>query len=62
MLVPLTQSELASMIGAGLPTVQRALAAFRREGLVGTGYRHIVVADPAALAGVRPGRRPGRNP
>ncbi|WP_306213493.1 Crp/Fnr family transcriptional regulator [Actinoplanes sp. RD1] len=51
--VPLTQDELASMIGAGLPTVQRALAAFRRAGLVGTGYRRIVIVDPEALVRTR---------
>jgi CRP-like cAMP-binding protein len=57
LMVPLTQTELAGMIGAGLPTVQRALAAFRRDGLVRTGYRHIVIADPRRLARKMPDRR-----
>jgi CRP-like cAMP-binding protein len=51
LLVPLTQGELASMIGAALPTVQRALAALRREGRVDTGYRRLVITDRDALAG-----------
>jgi CRP/FNR family transcriptional regulator, cyclic AMP receptor protein len=52
--VPLSQPELAALVGAAEPTVHRALAALRREEVVATGYRRIVVCDRerlAALAG-----------
>ncbi|GAB3148781.1 Crp/Fnr family transcriptional regulator [Amycolatopsis stemonae] len=47
--VALTQPELAGLVGAAEPTVHRALAGFRRAGLVRTGYRRIVVLDHARL-------------
>jgi CRP/FNR family transcriptional regulator, cyclic AMP receptor protein len=45
----LTQPELAALVGAREPTVQRALGALRRDGVIGIGYRRIVVHDRAAL-------------
>ena len=45
----LTQSELAALAGAREPTVQKALGALRREDIVRSGYRRIVVRDWAAL-------------
>lgn len=45
----LTQPELAALAGAREPTVQRALRALRQDGVIGIGYRHIVVRDRAAL-------------
>lgn len=47
--VELSQTELASLIGAREDTVQRALRDLRREGLVRTGYRRITVLDATAL-------------
>jgi CRP-like cAMP-binding protein len=49
--VPLSQDELAGLIGAAVPTVHKALSTFRQQGLVATGYRRIVVTDLAALDG-----------
>jgi CRP/FNR family cyclic AMP-dependent transcriptional regulator len=47
--VPLTQTELATLIGAALDSVQRASRRLRELGHIDTGYRRIVVRDPAAL-------------
>jgi CRP-like cAMP-binding protein len=47
--VPLTQPELAALVGAAEPTVHQALAVFRRSGLIGTGYRSTTVFDLPAL-------------
>jgi CRP-like cAMP-binding protein len=47
--VPLSQSELATLVGASEPTVRRALRVLKSRGLVSTDYRHPVVNDPAAL-------------
>jgi CRP-like cAMP-binding protein len=48
--VPLTQPELAALVGAAEPTVHRALANLRKERIVVTGYRRIVVCDRHRLA------------
>jgi CRP-like cAMP-binding protein len=48
--VPLTQPELAALVGAAEPTVHRALAHLRKEEIVTTGYRRIVVCDSGRLA------------
>jgi CRP-like cAMP-binding protein len=53
--VDLTQPELAALVGAAEPTVHRALAGFRRSGIVDTGYRRIVVLDHARLEMVADG-------
>jgi CRP/FNR family transcriptional regulator, cyclic AMP receptor protein len=45
----LAQTELAALVGAREPTVQRVLRALRRDGVIGIGYRRIVVYDRAAL-------------
>ena len=47
---PLTQHELAGLVGASRESVVRALAELRRRGLVQTGRRSLVVCDPAGLA------------
>lgn len=54
--VPLTQPELAALVGAAEPTVHQALAIFRRSGVIGTGYRSTTVLDLPALraAAARP--------
>jgi CRP/FNR family cyclic AMP-dependent transcriptional regulator len=45
----LSQAELATLVGAAEDTVQRALRLLRERGLIGTGYRRIVVRDLKAL-------------
>jgi CRP/FNR family transcriptional regulator, cyclic AMP receptor protein len=54
--VPLSQEELAGLIGVAEPTVHKSLRLLRLDGLVATGYRRIVITDAGALAGwgVRP--------
>jgi CRP-like cAMP-binding protein len=47
--IPLSQEELASLIGASRATVTRALARWRSQGLVRTQHQHITVIDQAAL-------------
>lgn len=47
--VPLTQPELAALVGAAEPTVHKALAKLRRRGLIVTGYRQMTVLDLAEL-------------
>ncbi|WP_347813233.1 Crp/Fnr family transcriptional regulator, partial [Actinomadura sp. GC306] len=46
---PLSQEELGSWMDASRETVARALATLRGEGLVRTGWRKIIVTDPAGL-------------
>lgn len=50
--ISLTQPELAALIGAGEPTVHKALADLRRRGVMGTGYRKMVIKDPGALEAI----------
>jgi CRP/FNR family transcriptional regulator, cyclic AMP receptor protein len=47
--VPLTQPELAALVGAAEPTVHKALAKLRRRGVIVTGYRQMTVLDLAEL-------------
>ena len=46
---PLTQTELAGLVGAAEPTIQRVLRQLRTDGVVATGYRETTVLDMAAL-------------
>lgn len=48
--VPLSQVELAALVGAAEPSVHRALTGLRQRGIVVTGYKHTLISDPAALA------------
>lgn len=48
--VALTQSDLASLVGASRESVNRALRGFQRRGLVALRQGRIVVLDPQALA------------
>jgi hypothetical protein len=48
--VPLSQSELAGLIGARAPTIQKGLRVWRRQGIVTTGYRRIGINDVEAPA------------
>ncbi|GIH26837.1 hypothetical protein Aph01nite_51470 [Acrocarpospora phusangensis] len=47
--VPLSHADIATLIDATEPSVQRAISDLRRRGIIVTGYRHIVVTDSAAL-------------
>jgi CRP/FNR family transcriptional regulator, cyclic AMP receptor protein len=47
--LPLSQHELAGLIGASRESVARALADLRERGLVSTGRRAVVIRDPAGL-------------
>ncbi len=47
--VSLTQPELAALIGASEPAVHKALAEFRSEGVVATGYRKLTIKDVGRL-------------
>lgn len=51
---PLTQTDLAALVGASEPATHRALTGLRKSGLIETGYRRITVLridDLCALAG-----------
>ena len=48
--VPITQEELARMVGASREAVNRSLGALAARGLVRTGSRTFVIRDPEALA------------
>lgn len=50
--VPLSQPELAALVGAAEPTVHRALAWLRKENIVATGYRRVVVRDHTRLEAI----------
>ncbi|MDX8149517.1 Crp/Fnr family transcriptional regulator [Lentzea sp. BCCO 10_0061] len=45
----LSQEEMASLAGASVPSVQRALGSWRRLGVVGGRGRRLVIRDIAAL-------------
>ena len=47
--VPLSQPELASLIGASEPSLHRALTELRAREVIGTRYRRLVVRDVDAL-------------
>lgn len=47
--VPLSQPELAAMIGIAQATVQKAVGELRDRDLVGTGYRRVTVLDLPGL-------------
>ena len=47
--VPLSQPELASLIGASEPSLHRALTDLRTRNVIATRYRRVIVRDPAVL-------------
>ncbi|WP_173080033.1 Crp/Fnr family transcriptional regulator [Phytohabitans rumicis] len=47
--IPLSQPELASMVGLGEASLQRAFRKLRDAGAIRTAYRRITVSDDAAL-------------
>ena len=58
--VPLSQPELASLVGVSEPTLHRALTDLRARDIIRTEYRHLVIRDPAALDALSSGRgKPG---
>ena len=50
--VHLSQSSLATLLGASRQSVNEALSDLRRRGMAETGYRRIRVVDRDALTGV----------
>ena len=55
--VHLSQSSIADLLGASRQSVNEALASFKVDGAIDTGYRLIQVADAELLAGIA-GRAP----
>ncbi|MEU5260491.1 Crp/Fnr family transcriptional regulator [Amycolatopsis sp. NPDC021455] len=54
---PITQPELAALIGAAEPTVHKSLTELRRRNVLDTGYRRMTILDLPALraaAGLAP--------
>ncbi|QBI53616.1 cAMP receptor protein [Streptomonospora litoralis] len=47
--ISLTQPELAGLVSASEPSVQKALAVLRKDGVVATSYRNLRIQDLAAL-------------
>jgi CRP/FNR family cyclic AMP-dependent transcriptional regulator len=47
--LPLSQEELASLVGASRTTVARALSTWRQRGFIRTGQRHITIVDMRGL-------------
>jgi CRP/FNR family cyclic AMP-dependent transcriptional regulator len=47
--MPLSQEELASLVGASRATLTRALSNWRSRGLIRTGYRHMTIAGMEGL-------------
>jgi len=47
--MPLTQSDLASLIGATRESANKALGNFKRRGLIRIEQNHITIIDPEAL-------------
>jgi CRP-like cAMP-binding protein len=47
--IPLSQDEIASLIGASRATVTRALSDWRRRDLIRTSQRHVTIRDMARL-------------
>jgi CRP-like cAMP-binding protein len=49
LVLPLTQDELASLVGTSRATVTRALNNWRKRGFILTGQRHVTILDEASL-------------
>jgi CRP/FNR family transcriptional regulator, cyclic AMP receptor protein len=47
--MPLSQDELASLVGTSRSTLTRALASWRRRGFIETRYRYIAITDVDGL-------------
>lgn len=53
--VLLSQPELAALVGAAEPTVHRVLAHLRKQKVIATGYRRVIVHDLARLEAIADG-------
>lgn len=53
--LPLSQEELASLIGSARSTVTRALSDWRSRGIIATRQRHITILDRPALSRIARG-------
>ncbi|HET8605231.1 MAG TPA: Crp/Fnr family transcriptional regulator [Marmoricola sp.] len=51
--LPLTQSQLAELVGGTRPSVNQLLQRLERQGVVALGRGRITVVDPAALTALR---------
>jgi CRP-like cAMP-binding protein len=49
---PITQPELATLVGAAEPTVHKALRSLRQSGVISTGYRTITIENLALLTNI----------
>lgn len=49
MRIPISQEELATLVGAASASIHRELAQLRRSGSIETGYRRVVIRDSQAL-------------
>lgn len=58
----LTQPEFAAMVGASEPSVHKALRQLRKDGVILTGYRRVVVTDSLALEAIAGSRCTGGRP
>lgn len=47
--IPCTQEDLAGLLGTSVMSMSKYLAALKREGLIETGYRQVVLNDPQRL-------------
>lgn len=47
--IPCTQEDLAGLLGTSVMSMSKYLAALKREGLITTGYRQVVLQDPEKL-------------
>lgn len=47
--IPCTQEDLAGLLGTSVMSISKYLAALKREGLIETGYRQVVLNDPQRL-------------
>lgn len=54
--ITISQDRLASLVGLGRQTINKALAELAEEGLVDTRYREISILDPEGLAQIYSGR------
>jgi CRP-like cAMP-binding protein len=53
--VPLSQTDLAALVGAAEPSVHRALTELRRRRVLTTGYRRLIVCDRPLLQSLAAG-------
>ncbi len=52
--IPLSQDDLAAMVGAARPTVNQVLQKLVSRGVISLGRRQLSIADPAALRALAP--------